>query len=126
MHDFNDLRVRARLSSAQAAELLGVSQRTVRAWNRAERPCPRAVELVLQMITGDLSPFGWPGWLLAGGDLITPDGHAYRPGDVAAIYWREQLINHYRRELRLLQHKCRFTLAANDAGPLRDLLNVID
>lgn len=123
------LRVTARLSVAQAANLFEVSQRTWRAWERGERPPQRGVILYLEVLCGDLSAHGWPGWQIVQGELINAQGQAFTPDQVNALPWLRQLIKAYQVEIRTLEKYQRLNTASNDktlTDVLRDLTLELD
>jgi DNA-binding transcriptional regulator YiaG len=87
---FRDARVFAGLDRDQAAELLHVSVRTVGHWETGKaRPSYAAFRLLRVYRHGDLIDPAWSGYKLSRGRLVTPEGHAFVPGDMA---WLSLLV----------------------------------
>jgi hypothetical protein len=80
---FRTLRLSCFLSQRTAAELLGVSVRTVRHWDHGRSRVPWSVVRLLRIIrAGELPASGWDGWrVLDGGRLVTPAGEVFRASD---------------------------------------------
>lgn len=82
---FRELRLSCFLSQRAAADFLGVSVATVRRWDRGQRRVPWAVVRLLRLKRlGDLGALApaWDGWRLDGDALWSPEGFAYRVGEV--------------------------------------------
>lgn len=83
---FLELRRSCLLSRRAAAALLGVSVDTVRRWDRGRQRVPwSAVRLLRLQRLGDLGALApaWDGWRIDGDALWSPEGFAYRVGEVA-------------------------------------------
>lgn len=89
------LRREAGLTIPKTLELLGISERTWRRWNRTKAPtwAPR----LLRFYAGYLDELGWKRWQIRDGDLYCGDlHHCYRwnPGDlIASLVIRDQSKN---------------------------------
>lgn len=87
---FRDARVFSGLDREQAAGLVGVSLRTVGHWETGRtRPSFAAFKLLRVYRHGDLIDPAWSGYCLRRGRLVTPEGHAFEPGDMA---WLSLLV----------------------------------
>lgn len=81
---FADARRFAGLSREDAAELLGVSLRTVGHWETGKvRVSYAAFKLLRVYRHGDLIDPRWSAFKLRKGRLVTPEGHSFEPGDVS-------------------------------------------
>jgi DNA-binding transcriptional regulator YiaG len=81
---FADARRFSGLSREDAAELLGVSLRTVGHWETGKvRVSYAAFKLLRVYRHGDLIDPTWSGFKLRKGRLVTPEGHSFEPGDVS-------------------------------------------
>lgn len=81
---FADARRFAGLSREDAAELLGVSLRTVGHWETGKvRVSYAAFKLLRVYRHGDLIDPSWSAFKLRKGRLVTPEGHSFEPGDVS-------------------------------------------
>lgn len=87
---FKDDRIFSGLCRSGAADLLGVSLRTVGHWETGKaRPAYAALRLLRILRHGELVDPAWSGYHLRRGALITPEGHAILPGDMA---WHSLLV----------------------------------
>lgn len=50
----------------------------------------------------------WRGWTMVRGELVSPDGLRVRPGEIASIPLREQLVAALRAELRPYSQRALF------------------
>ena len=81
---FRDARVYAGLTREQAADLVGVSLRTVGHWETgAARPTCAAFKLLRVLRHGDLIDPRWSGYSLIRGKLVSPENHTFEPSDMA-------------------------------------------
>ena len=70
------------LGQQACADLLGVSRRTVRYWDRGRSRVPwSAVRLLRVLRGGELPAPGWDGWTVRPGVLVTPAGVEFRASD---------------------------------------------
>lgn len=80
----------AGLTREQAAELLGVSLRTVGHWETGRaRPAFAAFKLLRVLRHGDLIDPAWSAFAIVRGRLVTPEGHAFAPWDLT---WLSLLV----------------------------------
>jgi transcriptional regulator with XRE-family HTH domain len=96
---FKDTRHAAGMSLDDAAELLRVSTRTIRHWEKGRCRIPYPAFRLLRLRVGLAMPVdGWEGWSFGrDGTLWSPTGKAFRPEDMdylALIFgqarlWRE-------------------------------------
>jgi hypothetical protein len=88
-------------SAALLAEALGISLRTARRFKAAGR-MPFAYAVVWAILAeGDLgiADPAFSGWRVRDGQIYSPDGVAFRPGEIAAIPIRHQQLAHLTRQL---------------------------
>lgn len=80
----SDLRRRAGLSDASAAELCGVSLATWRRWLRNKARVPIAVRRLLTLYAGEVPSINkeWRGFLFRGERLHAPNGESVTAGEV--------------------------------------------
>jgi len=74
------------LNQQACADLLGVCVRTVRHWDAGRNRVPwSAVKLLRLLRGGDLGALepAWQGYRLDGNTIWTPEGHAFRAGEMA-------------------------------------------
>ena len=86
----------------ELAALCGVSIRTARRWI-ANGYMPSGLAIGFKLLKdGDLGNLhkAWRGWRLVGDKIYSPDGWDFRPGEIAAIPLRDQLIKALRAELQ--------------------------
>ena len=90
MDDIYVLRRTARLSIESAAELCGVSPRTIRSWEKCGAPAYAINSLKLSAGF----PFGdmWQGWRFADGLFWSPEGVSFTAGEIRAIPYHHALI----------------------------------
>ena len=77
-------------SREDVAEFLGVSLRTVGHWETGKARVPYAAFRLLRVaLRGDMLDPAWQGYRIARGRLVTPEGYAFGPGDMA---WLSLLV----------------------------------
>lgn len=88
------------------AELVGVSLRTVGHWETgAARPSYAAYRLLRVILRGDTLQPGWEAYRFVRGKLVTPEGRAFGPGDLAWLSLLVQRANFTSlRAVAALQH----------------------
>jgi hypothetical protein len=103
--DVYDLRWRvAGMSYQVAADLCGVTTRTIRRWEKAGR-CPVWFLTLCRAYGGRLDALrdsgdGWRGWRLVAGALVSPEGITYTPYEVNSIPWLWAMVNDLRTTLQ--------------------------
>lgn len=84
-YEFEEARIHAGLFISELPEALGVSWRTLRRWKKTGL-VPWWAYRIVCLLSGDLEPFGWPGWELRKGVLfqnsLNPRYHFWVPGDL--------------------------------------------
>lgn len=81
---FRDARVFGGLTREDAADLVGVSLRTIGHWETGKaRPSYAAYKLLRQLKHGELSDPAWAGYRIVRGKLVTPENHSMAPADMA-------------------------------------------
>jgi DNA-binding transcriptional regulator YiaG len=77
-------------SREDVAQFLGVSLRTVGHWETGKARVPYAAYRLLRVaLRGDMLDPAWQGYRIARGRLVTPEGYAFGPGDLA---WLSLLV----------------------------------
>jgi hypothetical protein len=87
-------------SAAAVAAALGISLRSARRYKAAgQLPFPYAVMWAV-LGCGDLGAIRpeWRGWRIHGGQIVTPDGYGFSPGELAAVPIRYQHLAALERE----------------------------
>jgi hypothetical protein len=82
-----------RYAEPAARALVGVNRATWSRWLRGHSQVPRAVTVLLQILSGGELPQGgaaWAGWRFHEGKLYDPAGIAHRPADIQAWHWTRQ------------------------------------
>src|SRR5688572_18779528 len=76
--DFKTARLTVGLTRPLAAELLRVTCRTVRNWERGRTACPYAAFKLMRVMTGyQLPDAAWRGWEVRGDTLYSPTGRGF-------------------------------------------------
>lgn len=103
---FRELREFTGKSREDVAELVGVSLRTVGHWETgAARPSYAAYRLLRVILRGDTLQPGWEAYRFVRGKLVTPEGRAFGPGDLAWLSLLVQRANFASlRAVAALQH----------------------
>lgn len=81
------------------AERAGVSAVTVRRWQRTNR-MPGWARILLALLRGELDAIdaAFAGWTIRRGELISPDGWCFAPGEIATIPLLYGQVNLWRAE----------------------------
>ena len=80
---FKHARLTAAFSKREAAELLGVTQRTVRNWEAQRSRVPYSAFKLLRILSGYVLPGeAWAGWCIRGDTLWSPEQRPFRPHEV--------------------------------------------
>lgn len=84
------------------ASACGVSVRTATRWKAKRRAPAWATRAVRLLVDCELAPVSadWQGWRIAGGELVSPEGERFAPGDVRAIPWRRAQLAELERAAR--------------------------
>jgi hypothetical protein len=104
---------------------LNVHRTTIRRWLAGQVQIPGHQHQVIRMLLGDLPGTAgkWTGWRFHDGELLSPAGERFAPGDVLALILLRQQLTAQRRELERLQVRLaiaeeavdRLAPAANDS-----------
>jgi len=97
----------AGLSWDSLSDVCNVSARTVQRWRqRGELPALLVLFLACFQDLGIIAP-AWAGWQLSHkkGELYSPEGVGYRPGDLLAMHFRLQQINVLRGRVTRLEQE---------------------
>lgn len=72
------------------------SERTRRRWQK------RGIPARARALAGDLAAIdpAWAGWILRRGELVSPEGLCFRPGEVLSIPLRIQQVRALERDAR--------------------------
>ena len=84
------------------ATLCEVSEKTVSRWKAGQTVPPKTALMILR---GDLGAFSrdWRGWIIRGGELVSPEGWCITMSDVRATPLQRQQIAIYQAENRGLK-----------------------
>ena len=87
---FREIREFTGKSREDVADFLGVSLRTVGHWETGRARVPYAAFRLLRLaLRGDILDPAWQGYRIVRGRLVTPEGYAFGPGDLA---WLSLLV----------------------------------
>lgn len=97
-YDLKCLLIEASLNKHSAAELFGISTRTVDRWFK--KGCPRYAEITLNLLAGRLDYLGWQGWRIINGVLYTDQlKKGFLPEYIYRAFWNRQELLHLRKEI---------------------------
>lgn len=86
------------------ARLCGVHRTTVLRWKAGQVRCPgSAVAMMRNYLEGHNPGPEWQGWRMVGGDLISPAGDRFTPGDILASPWERAALESTQKRMRLLE-----------------------
>lgn len=99
-NEFELARLDAHLTNNKAAEVLGVTIRTVMRWKASHAPA--WASYILRVYAGHLPWPGWEGWQVQHGHLFQPGftRHGIKPGEIAALPYIHQLLKEQERCIR--------------------------
>jgi hypothetical protein len=102
---------------------LNVHRTTLRRWLSGRVQIPGRQHLAIRLLLGDLPGTAgkWAGWRFHDGELISPGGDHYRPGDVLSLVILRQQLTAQRRELEAL--KIRLAIAEQAVETLAPAAN---
>lgn len=134
---FREARLQCALNLEACADLLQVSERTVRNWESGSARIPYTAYKLMRLLRGGkvLGP-EWRDYFIRGAELVTPEGRRFHVGDLAwwslvvlqAQQWRNTVADQNNREpisvgVSLMRHpkapRERSRRKAVAAGPLR-------
>lgn len=94
MNDFYLLYRKAHFHRDTLAEYLAVTPKTVRNWEKTNKP-PVSVIKLLQVLSNDLSHIGadWEGFRFIAGELVTPEDDFISPGKIRAHKYLKMTID---------------------------------
>jgi hypothetical protein len=114
-----------RIGESRLCFELNIHPKTLYRWKTGRVPIPGRQHLAIKMLLGDLpgTEGRWTGWGFVQGELVSPGGDRYRPGDVLALVLLRQQLTAQRQEIERLQVKLaiaeeaveRLVPAANDS-----------
>ena len=84
---------------------LDIHEKTLYRWRTGRCKIPGHQRQVIRMLLGDLpgTDGQWHGWKFLRGELVSPGGDSYRPGDVLALVLLRQQLTAQRHELERLK-----------------------
>lgn len=90
-------------SAERLASLAEVHITTARRWKTGKRPRPSLMKLARIVLAGELDQLGptWRGWKIRNGELVSPEGWTFTPGEVRAIRLLEAKIARLEADRRL-------------------------
>ena len=114
-----------RIGERAVARELNIHPKTLYRWKTGRVPIPGRQHLAIKLLLGDLpgTDGHWTGWGFVRGELVSPGGDRYRPGDVLSLILLRQQLTAQRREVEELRIKLaiseealeRLAPAANEA-----------
>lgn len=114
-----------RIGERAVARELNIHEKTLYRWKTGRVPIPGRQHLAIRLLLGDLpgTEGRWTGWGFVRGELVSPGGDRYRPGDVLSLVILRQQLTAQRREVEDLRVKLaiaenaieRLAPAANDS-----------
>lgn len=115
--EFRALRRSAGLTRDAAAEMIGVSLRTVGHWETGQTRIPYAAFKLLRIYRhGEFLHPAWQGYALIRGKLVTPENHELHPGDLSwlsLLHRRAEFGDQARERARALDEALRQALASS-------------
>lgn len=94
----------------RSARMLDVHRTTIERWLNGVVPVPeRALVILRQAVTGQVPGMdgAWQGWRFYKGELCSPAGDSYRPGEVMAIGLQHQRVKALEAQVRELRAEVR-------------------
>lgn len=90
------------VTAKELALIAGVHITTARRWKRNPDALPARAEKALRALSGELGAIdpAFKGWRLIRGEIVSPEGWSFRPGEVRAIPFHRQQIAELRTRLR--------------------------
>jgi hypothetical protein len=94
-----------RIGERAVARELNVHPKTLYRWLTGRVHIPGRQHLAIKLLLGDLpgTEGRWTGWGFVRGELVSPGGDRYSPGDVLALVLLRQQLTAQRRELETLK-----------------------
>ena len=98
-----------RIGQRRVERELNVHRTTVMRWLHGTVQIPGAQLLAVRALLGDLPGTAgkWNGWRFHDGQLTSPAGVAYNPGDILSLVLLRQQLTAQRRELDALRARCK-------------------
>lgn len=88
-----------RFAPARARAHIGVNRGTWSRWLSGKSRVPLAViNLLRNLVAGEILHDGWEGWILRDGKLWDPSGQWHTPGTILAWHWVRQMLETARAE----------------------------
>lgn len=94
-----------RIGERAVARELNIHEKTLYRWKTGRVPIPGRQHLAIKLLLGDLpgTEGRWTGWGFVRGELVSPGGDHYRPGDVLSLILLRQQLTAQRREVEELR-----------------------
>ena len=94
-----------RIGERAVARELNIHEKTLYRWKTGRVPIPGRQHLAIKLLLGDLpgTEGRWTGWGFVRGELVSPGGDSYRPGDVLSLILLRQQLTAQRREVEELR-----------------------
>ena len=112
-----------RIGERAVARELNIHPKTLYRWATGRTPIPGRQHLAIKLLLGDLpgTEGRWSGWGFVRGELVSPGGDRYQPGDVLSLIILRQQLTAQRQELERL--KIRLAIAEQAAETLAPAAN---
>jgi hypothetical protein len=94
-----------KIGERAVARELNVHPKTLYRWKTGRVPLPGRQHLAVKLLLGDLpgTEGRWSGWGFVRGELVSPGGDRFEPGQILSLILLRQQLTAQRRELERLQ-----------------------
>jgi hypothetical protein len=96
-----------RIGESRLCFELNIHPKTLYRWKTGRVPIPGRQHLAIKMLLGDLpgTDGQWTGWGFVRGELVSPGGDRFQPGQILALILLRQQLTAQRQEIERLQIK---------------------
>jgi hypothetical protein len=96
-----------RIGERAVARELNIHPKTLYRWATGRTLIPGRQHLAIKLLLGDLpgTEGRWSGWGFVRGELVSPGGDRYQPGDVLSLIILRQQLTAQRQEIERLRIK---------------------
>ena len=96
-----------RIGESRLCFELNIHPKTLYRWKTGRTPIPGRQHLAIKLLLGDLpgTEGRWTGWGFVRGELVSPGGDRYEPGEILSLVLLRQQLTAQRREIEQLRIK---------------------